>query len=456
MQKRAVYTWVTAGLVVGAFVACRKNSEEQAVRAVPVATVVLPSASTGIAPTDAGDVKATAALVPSQIEFQQNGALVVTTPRSVCAVDSNGKGRCIPVPPKSSVTAASREGLVVETRNDATLYATPSLDELFRGDLRDDGFVFRKADTTIAMQMSGKLVALKLPKSHDGQAPNAIERTASGTYAILFFYGENDSLVYEVATATLIGKLPPLLNVSGASQVRIVGDRLFAIERGQMSIRELPTLRIVRKRAIPCGNKEVGLGNIVVSPSETHVLVTCGWDGILLDGKTLNPLKRFSKIIPGCDNGVDLPASFDKVNEKELVVEGCGGEARLNLSTGTYRCSDNPGIVGAPYAMMPDDVPSKAPAGRENLPSCTSEKEREARASVLYLDDARTHWLERESEEADVDVLHGPGVRISLDACTPNTVALAKDASRFACVEGDSVVVRALPKGDEVARFKPE
>jgi hypothetical protein len=150
-------------------------------------------------------------------------------------------------------------------------------------------------------------------------------------------------------------------------------------------------------------------------------------------------------MMPGCDNGEILPAHFDPKAPNRLLVEGCGGLAKLDLSTGKYACTDADGLVGAPYEMvprMPGDARPTIPADRRGLPRCTSG---EPSAQPYLIPSASNAWVL--SADGDVPTLVGPkGEKIELEPNAPPPT-LSLDETMMAYDLGGRVVLRAIPSG---------
>lgn len=207
----------------------------------------------------------------------------------------------------------------------------------------------------------------------------------------------------------------------------------------------------VTKTSIACPAKNM-LSNPTPSSSHDIVLVTCETDGIVLDGKSLRERRRIPAIMPGCDNGMTLDGQIAG-DQHTLRVEGCGGEARLDLATGVYACSDDPGLAGAPYDVgIPGPGTRSAPHGRGHLKPCTPRNGDYGRAVPLgtsrryQLIQGEEHWL-----------VKGPASEIALDGETSMPV-LSADEQLIAFARGTTVVVRQLPSGTvkaELDLFEP-
>jgi hypothetical protein len=237
---------------------------------------------------------------------------------------------------------------------------------------------------------------------------------------------------------------PPRVAHAGPSGFVVEGRRLERID--------LRTAKVDRQTTIRCG-KDLEVGNPTPSPSGGLVLVTCGDDGVVLDGMTLLERRRISRIIPGCDNGGTL-GGVVLDDGHTMLLSGCGGEAKLDLATGRYVCGDNSGVLGAPYdiapvfAVGPGGVPTmttpvapSAPAGRERVPRCTPESE--AGQTTMLGPTSRYRLLHGE-QRLTIKHVGGKTIELEEDASYPS---VAPDDSVFAYPRGARVVVRSLPDG---------
>lgn len=186
------------------------------------------------------------------------------------------------------------------------------------------------------------------------------------------------------------------------------------------------------------------MGNLTVSPDGSLVLYTCGGDGVVLDGTTLAKLRVVPSIVPGCDNGMVLGGRFAG-DGAGYIVDGCGGEARLNLRTGRYACGDVAELLGAPYDMgFGGAAPRKLLPDRVGLPKCTS-----AGASfVSPLDGSDRYFVRNETRSAILDGSR-PLFELEEGAITPT---LSPDETRLAYELAGAITVRELPSGRVLLR----
>jgi hypothetical protein len=171
--------------------------------------------------------------------------------------------------------------------------------------------------------------------------------------------------------------------------------------------------------------------------------VTCGEDGVVLDATTLATRRRLPSIMPGCDNGPFLGGEILK-DGRTLRLDGCGGEAKLDLQTGNYACGDDPGLLGAPYDMgvgLPGRP--RMPTGRERVPRCAK-----GDSQTTRLGSSDTYRLDQSDHYAVV--FNGGALSLGDDAGYP---VIAPDESEIAYTSGDRVVVRSLPGGKTVTEL---
>ena len=196
---------------------------------------------------------------------------------------------------------------------------------------------------------------------------------------------------------------------------------------GQLVLFDLQTTTARSRVRIQC--KQI-VANPLWAPDRGLISVTCGADLVVLDGKRFTELRRVRYVLPGCDNGNNLPAHF--ITPTVLQIEGCGGIAKLDLATGRYLCGDNEGVLGAEYEMManPTHPRRKVP----KVPVCE-----ETNADFLPIS---AHYKYSYTEEE----LIGPnGLHIKMPRPT-----IAPDESRAAFVRDQKLVVLALPSGTPI------
>ena len=238
---------------------------------------------------------------------------------------------------------------------------------------------------------------------------------------------------------------PPVLVAGPPGSVWPTPSLGYDAESGAVArsvvVRDLAKQRTLRQRTIPCRGF---LGNPVASPDGLTLLVTCGNDGVVLDARTLTERRRIPNVIPGCDNGMALDGRI-LPGAPILLVEGCGGIAKLDLGSGRYLCGDDAGVMGAPYdAMAPGttrryrkpSAPRCTPSGRDEYREPLG-----ARGDYAYMAETQT-------------VLGSGGARFTLEP-DASTLVLSADESRLAYLTATTVVVRALPSGAVESTFGP-
>lgn len=447
---------------LAAVVACTERGERPSPKAPPPSVVVVgppppraPDAATGVAPlANPGGLDGK----PTDVRFLGDGTIVIATDKEIVTVDRAGtmnrKALAGRTPRLESPTAAGA-GVVLQGNDDVVLLETPSLRELYVG----KGATLPSSVAAVAtlddppsllVQVEGRLARLTLPRSKSGKTIRVdnVQVVASGKRAVVTWLPDEsidaEAALFDTATGRLLGRALPSAAFALRPVSTIVGSTQVGTERGGVVVIDLLTAATLRSAKVPCP-KDSFVGNPMVNGPGDTLLVTCGNDGMTLDPRTLAVKRRFSRILPGCDNGDHLPAHYDAQNPSELVLEGCGGEARLDLTTGKYRCSDDIGLVGAAYEMEAASLSlgrgRQAPAGRENLPRCTKQDE-----GMPY---GVGHTGRYTMHDNVVSRSGSPPTTITLEehASMPS---FALDDSQMAYVVDDRVVVRSLPAGTVV------
>jgi hypothetical protein len=206
-------------------------------------------------------------------------------------------------------------------------------------------------------------------------------------------------------------------------------------------VRDLATGSVLRRGRIGCPRNAqtiYGAGNVIVAPAGDKLVLTCEMDGLAFDAKALRRTRVLPHLIPGCDNGPILPAHFSEDGSR-LILEGCGGEARLDVATGKFQCGDADGLMGGDYEMLMPAPKRTRPPQASGVPPCRAS----ANPSVSYSRLAAGYSREWGPDE---QALVGPkGVRIVLPGNAMPVVAPTGD--RFAYPSDDKVIVRSLPSG---------
>ncbi len=395
---------------------------------------------------------------PDAAEWLHDGTLVVSSAKEVITVDPSGKVHHLTSHGRQVRTALDGKGgaLLLEGEKDLAMF-DGTLREVWKGvghALSRPGDAVAFADTVVAYR-NGKLIKLELPPGK-ARRVETLEMVSGDKTAVVSWTPEESSDteagIFDIATGKYVGKAFGNGMYAARPIATIEGKVQYGLADTTIKVLDLETAAVLRSGKIACG-KDQFLGNPMLSPNGDLLLVTCGMDGIVLDPKTFAVKRRHSKIMPGCDNGDVLPASFDKKKPTELVLEGCGGEARLEITTGKYKCSDDIGLVGAPYeVIMPPPRPGApprlpvraAPPGRENLPHCRPADQGMQPVPISGSATYREVW-----DENSRYVITDDGRKIALDADARLPV-LAPDESKVAYITKDKVIVRALPKGDVV------
>lgn len=436
-----------------AMTSCSERSDRPVAKtpSAPPATVVV------TVPPKAADAGLSVTLDPKRIDgdpsglaFLPDGKLAVATDKELVVVDASGAMQRIALrgrTPKLDHEEGG-EGIVLEGQSDVVLLETPTLRELHSG----PGFALTRPPQAIAtmgtspsvlVQLGGKLARFTLPPGKTKRV-DSVDVTTSGKSVVVTWSIEDtmeaDAAVFETSTGRLIGRVRPMPVFAMQPTATIVGDVQVAVDKGAVVVVDLTTAAVVRSAKVACP-KESFLGNPRTAPGADLVLVTCGNDGIALDAKTLATRRRYSRIMPGCDNGDILPAHFDPKTKSELVLEGCGGIARLDLTTGKYRCSDEIGLAGAEYEIVapgPGGPTRQAPPGRENLPRCTKDDD----AANMRLGASGNYAL----TYGDVPAIVHAGGRFALEEGA-SLHTISRDETKIAYALKGRVVVRSLPAG---------
>jgi hypothetical protein len=398
-------------------------------------------------------------LAPDMVAFAGDGTLVAAGGRTLLARAKDGTIKRAAVATGSQIHVTSEvPGVAVETDGTIQLLATPSLKELFKGKATSlfsaPSVIAPENARAVLLQRGDALLRLALPAAHpDARVDNVI--VVAGGKRINVSLAIDDSDVSKIGAylydaekgGNPLGRGLPLMSIPiTAPRGAHAGDAGFIIDGSRVLRIDLKTTNVVKQASVRCP-KDNFLGNPTPSPGGDLLLVTCGYaEGVVLDGATLAERRRIPKIMPGCDNGENLGGVI-LADGKTLYLEGCGGSARLNVSTGTYSCADDSGLLGAPYMMtapMPG-VPSpgpQLPKGREHVPRCAP------------VDAPQTSALGHTStwrlEHAEHLSVKSSAKTIDLEA-DANYPVIAPDETALAYTIGTKVVIRELPTGKEIA-----
>jgi hypothetical protein len=438
-----------AALLALLLVSCKDRGEAAVAKTPPVTTVTLPPPPP---PSDGGGPQLESRVLegsPSEVAYLRDGTLVVTTDKEVVAVDSKGTLRRKAIGKDWTVRVdgpSHEEGITLEEQQDAvTLLSTPALTPLFAGKGRPlftgAGVALDESSPVLLTQIDGKLSRFELGPNPPNARIEAVTFDQARRFALVSWsLADSDrrqAVIFDVASSRRIGSAVSMDTLGMANKATLHGSSQIAVEDGAVKIIDLATAKVLKSAKLACP-KDSTLGNPMVNATGDVILVTCGMDGVVLDGRTLAVKRKIPRIIPGCDNGDILPARFDAAKPAELVVSGCGGEARLDVATGRYRCGDGRQLVGGEYELVPGQPARPLPADRLHLPACSQPSEDMTTGSPS----GKYRFVMNPSSVT----VRGAGATIALEdgASFP---AFATDESRFAYLKPHGVTVRKLPEG---------
>lgn len=388
---------------------------------------------------------------PRTVAFIGDGTLVVAGDRSLLAWSPRGSTKKIALPEgqPTVVVSAAHAGVTVTLPNRVLLFQTPELTLAHEGEgtaLSDVPAVHLESERVVLVQAGPKIVRLDTRNTPQGSTVETVVPLLDGKrFSMTFVRAASDgsdqasALLYDAETASVMGAgLPFRLYPVSAPHAAARGKLGFSIEKAEVSRWDLEKGTILRHATVRCGGDRE-LGNPTPSPNGDLLVVTCGDDLIVLDGKTLKSRRRVARVVPGCDQGPLLGGRVLPDN-KTLELEGCGGIAKLDLGTGKYACGDSAGVMGAPYLDGPPapGSPAGLPPGRTRVPACSKSADEQAyrlTASGQY----KLVYGER------TKILHeSSSFELEPDASTP---VVSPDESFVAYARTDHVVVRSLPDG---------
>lgn len=420
----------------------------------PVVAAVASAPPAPPAPSDGSGASAEAMGAITTIQYAADGTLVVVREHGVEAYDAGGAVRRVAVVAPRAVVAVSRlmDGVAVEAGGTVRLFATPSLKLLVEapGRIADAAtpLVLRAGHGGAAsFAHAGALVTVEPPPRSEARDAVSVAVVAARTRAIVSWRGDDASqtkgALYSLPSGAYLGEVAPAPVDSFLPPTAIaLGSAQYALEDDRLVVRDLTTARTVRAQRLVC-RSELGMANLTVSPDGALILYTCGGDGVVLDGKTLAKIRSIPAIVPGCDNGMILGGRFDG-DGPGYVVDGCGGEARVNLRSGRYSCGDVAELLGAPYDMGGGGAPRRLLPDRVGLPRCTSA----GAAPASPLGGSDRYFVRYETRSAILDGSR-PLFELEEGAATP---ALSADETRVAYELADAIVVRELPSGRVLIR----
>ena len=437
-----------------ATLACSPPATDRAPAAPPVATAWAPdqpAASTPAAPAQATTPDPPPSGPPRSVAFAGDGTLLVETERSLIAWVPQGGTRTLPLPEgkPTLVVSSAHAGVALTLPDRALLLTTPELTVAHDGPgtvLTDVPAVHLERERVILAQSGRAVVRLDTRRAPAAASVEAVTPLLDGKrFSVTFVEAAPDgsdkpsALLYDAEHAVVLGPgLPFRLYPVSAPRASARGKLGFSIESGEVLRWDLEKGTVVRRAKVRCA-ADRQLGNPTPSPQGDLLVVTCGDDLIVLDGKTLQRRRVVPRVVPGCDQGPSLNGHV-LPDGKTLELEGCGGIARLDLRSGKYACGDSAGVMGAPYldAPPPPGTPQGLPAGRARVPACNKSADEQAyrlgvtgRYTIVYGERSR--------------ILHEKAaLELEADAQIP---VLSPDEAWLAYARADHVVVRSLPDG---------
>jgi hypothetical protein len=451
------------GLAVVAFFACRPSQTDEPIAA-PLAVTIAPPdkaphvSQDGPVPGAAVEPSGGAGEPPESLTFLADGTLVVAGSRAVFARASDGTSARHAFAPGATVRVSSGlPGVAIESEGEVTLLATPSLAVLHHGKgklpISGANVVVVEDGRAMLAQHGGALARFALTGLPADAAIETVLPVAGGARLNVTLSREgvgggpiHSAVLFDPVRGVAAGRGIPLAAMSfDAAHGAHAGDRGFAVQGKQVSRVDLKTGSVQRSARPRCA-RDAELGNPTPSPDGSLLLVTCDADGVVLDGTTLAERRRIPRIIPGCDNGLVLDGVI-LPDQKTLLLEGCGGEARLDLASGRFLCADSEGLLGAPYEMLPGGfMGPRIVAGREQVPRCTGGN---AQMAMSLGASGRYRLMHGEH----LAVTHEGGqIDLEEDAGYP---VIGPGEELFAYARGPRVYLRALPGGEVRAELVP-
>ncbi|MCK6538159.1 MAG: hypothetical protein L6Q84_34730 [Polyangiaceae bacterium] len=440
------------GVALATF-ACSPPATDRAPAAPPVATAWAPDgpAPRGTppnAPADSPDAAPPGP--PRSVAFAGDGTLLIETERSLIAWVPQGNTRKLSLPEgkPTLVVSSVHAGVALTLPDRALLLTTPELTVAHDGPgtvLTDVPAVHLERERVILAQSGRAVVRLDTHRAPAAASVEAVTPLLDGKrFSVTFVEAAPDgdkpsALLYDAERAVVLGPgLPFRLYPVSAPRASARGKLGFSIEGGEVLRWDLEKGTVVRRAKVRCA-ADRQLGNPTPSPQGDLLVVTCGDDLIVLDGKMLQRRRVVPRVVPGCDQGPSLNGHV-LPDGKTLELEGCGGIAKLDLGSGKYVCGDSAGVMGAPYldAPPPPGAPQGLPAGRARVPACNKSADEQAyrlgvsgRYTIVYGERSR--------------ILHEKAaLELEADAQIP---VLSPDEAWLAYARADHVVVRSLPDG---------
>jgi hypothetical protein len=430
----------------------------------PGRVVQLPPPITTAAPPVEGGADAPGAAqaqLPPQIEFAADGTLIVASGSVIVARAEDGTlARQARSPGADVAVSAELPGVLLQQGNDdhanLVLLATPTLQKLYagKGDTVSESPVAVALPNEVLLQGGGALLRLALPSDAAGVGHVAL--VASGTRINVTVAREGDAgmdfigVLYDARTGARVGRGLPLRSSYDLPRAATALSSGYLVEGHRVARLGLDTGRELQHALVRCP-ADTEVGNPTPSPTGSLLLVTCGSDGVVLDGLTLAERRRIPDILPGCDNGPVL-GGLVLPDGHTLLLSGCGGEARLDLARGRYSCADEAGLIGKPYNLFGDDPRWQAPPDRRNVPPCRQQDAGQADDTVQRSTFGSTGRYALIF--GDRIAVQGPRGRIELEEGAGVPV-MAPDERSFAYATGQRVVIRGLPDGAKSGEIAP-
>jgi hypothetical protein len=407
---------------------------------------------------EAGAPDSSAAVAIDSYAFAGDGTLVVTGGDRMLARAPDGTMKTTWVAAGvTAVLSPTMPGIILDPGRGGglTLLSTPDLAPVYKGDgqaLIFGGAIVDDASRTLLSAHAGGLVKIALPApavAASVRVDTAV-LVAGGTRVDVTMAVPPDDrfigMLYDAATGQPVGPGLVMPTIGMSAQVGApLGHVGFQVDGREVQRIDLDAARIVRRARPPCGSpgRDAALGNPTPDPSGRTLVVTCGFDLVALDAVTLREVHRIPQVVPGCDQ-YPLLGGVMLGDARTLLLQGCGGEARLDVTTGKYACADDDGLLGAPYDMgMAAPGGRRVPAGREHVPHCHGgDTMDEGLGTSGHIRIAR----------GTPDVVLTEAGKIVLEGETSFDV-VSPDGSELAYVHGTRVVVRKLPGGEVVADF---
>lgn len=396
---------------------------------------------------------------PDRVQFLADGTLVVTSKHFLSARTPRGESKRVELPEGEVNVVASPElaGVILARAERLTFLTTPDLVVAYQGPgtlVSDRPAIHLEKERAVLVQGSSSLLRLDASRVPADARLETVVAVADGKRLSLTFVsdGPNDvevvtALLFDAQRGTAVGPgLPLRLYPTTAPRAAYTHDLGFTLGKAEVVRWDLLTATAQLRAKVRCA-PDLELGNPTPNSTGDLLLVTCGDEGIVLNGKTLKTQRRIPRILPGCDQGPMLAGSV-LPDGKTLFLEGCGGVAKLDLRSGKYGCADSPGLLGAPYldfSPSPGHSLPRLPKGREKVRACSPD----GAAQLAPLGHSSRYHVAL-AERMSV-VYDGGKIELEADSQMP---VISPDEASIAYARGDRVVVRALPAGGVQAEIR--